>query len=94
MTYINQLKHLFLGTRSYSEYAKKENIIIFSTPFDYDGVDLLYGLNVPFFKVASFEITDIPLIEYIASKKKPILLSTGMSNKEEIAEAIEVIKRM
>ena len=70
---------------------KKKKIIIFSTPFDYLGVDLLHNLKVPF-KIASFEITDLPLIEYIASKKKPILLSTGMSNKKEISEALEVIK--
>ena len=70
----------------------KKKILIFSTPFDYKGVDLLDNLNVPFFKIASFEITDIPLIEYIASKRRPILLSTGMSNEGEIGDALEIIK--
>ena len=51
-------------------HAKKENIIIFSTPFDYDGVEFTLWFKCTFFKVASFEITDIPLIEYIASKKE------------------------
>ncbi len=74
------------------EHANKVGITIFSTPFDHRGVDLLERLNVPFYKVASFEITDLLLIEYIASKKKPILLSTGMSNEKEIGEALEIIK--
>lgn len=82
----------FSWHKSLFKHAKKEGIIIFSTPFDYEGVDLLDSLNVPFFKIASFEITDLPLIEYVASKKKPILLSTGMSNEQDISEAIEVIK--
>jgi pseudaminic acid synthase len=74
------------------EFAKKEGILIFSTPFDYKGVDLLEKLKVPLYKIASFEITDHPLIEYIASKNKPILLSTGMSSEKDIGEALEVIK--
>ena len=73
-------------------HAKKEGILIFSTPFDDRGVDLLDKLKVPFFKVASFEITDHPLLEHIASKKKPILLSTGISSEQEIGDALEVIK--
>ena len=82
----------FSWHKSLFNYAKKEGITIFSTPFDYKAVDLLDSLNVPFFKIASFEITDLPLIEYIASKNKPILLSTGMSNKKEIGDALELIK--
>ncbi len=82
----------FSWHQSLFSHAKKEEIIIFSTPFDYSAVDLLDKLNVPFYKIASFEITDLSLIEYIASKKKPILLSTGMSNEKEIGEALEVIK--
>ena len=71
------------------EFAKSHDILIFSTPFDESAVDLLFNLNVPAFKVASFELTDLPLINYIASKGKPILLSTGMSNESEIAEALD-----
>ena len=71
------------------EFAKLNNIILFSTPFDETAVDLLDGLNVPAFKIASFEITDLPLINYVASKGKPMFLSTGMSNVNEIGEAVE-----
>ncbi len=74
--------------------AKKEKITLISTPFDESAVDLLEDLNVPAFKIASFEIIDIPLIKYIASKNKPILLSTGMSNLEEIDEALKTIREV
>ena len=73
-------------------YAKNIDMTIFSTPFDESAVDLLEELDTPAYKIASFEITDIPLIEYVASKQKPILLSTGMANIEEVSEAIKSIK--
>ncbi len=75
------------------DYAKKINITIFSTPFDETAVDLLEKLNTPAYKIASFEITDLPLIKYAASKNKPMLLSTGMANFNEVKEAIETIKK-
>tara|TARA_B100000242_G_C43038706_1_gene484408 strand:+ start:471 stop:1511 length:1041 start_codon:yes stop_codon:yes gene_type:complete len=75
------------------DYAKKINITIFSTPFDETAVDLLENLNTPAYKIASFEITDLPLIKYAASKNKPMLLSTGMANFNEVQEAIETIKK-
>ena len=73
-------------------FAIKNGITLFSTPFDETAVDLLEGLNVPVFKIASFEIVDLPLIKYIASKNKPVLISTGMASLEEIANAIEITK--
>ena len=74
------------------EYAKDKKITCFSTPFDYESVDLLYSLDVPIFKIASADITHIPLIKKIAKKKLPIILSTGMASLNEINEAINTIE--
>ena len=71
--------------------ARKEGITCFSTPFDKTAVDLLESLNNPIYKIASFEITDIPLIKYIASKQKPIILSTGIAMEEDIKLALATI---
>ena len=76
------------------EEAKKIGITCFSTPFDKSAVDLLESLDNPIYKIASFEITDIPLIEYIASKHKPIILSTGVAMIEDIEQAIDACRRM
>lgn len=72
--------------------AREEGLICFSTPFDKTAVDLLESLNNPIYKVASFEITDIPLIKYIASKHKPIILSTGIAMEEDIQLALDTIR--
>ena len=71
------------------DFAKLHGVLLFSTPFDETAVDLLHSLDVPAFKIASFEITDLPLIEYAASKGKPLFMSTGMSNQDEIGDALE-----
>jgi pseudaminic acid synthase len=88
----DEAKTPFAWHKELFRYANDIGIDIFSSPFDETAVDLLESLNTPAYKIASFELTDLPLIKYVAKTNKPILMSTGMSTEEEISEALEAAR--
>ena len=75
------------------DYAKKQGITIFSSPFDKTAIDVLEDLNAPAYKIASCELIDLPLIRYAATTGKPLIISTGMGTLEEISEAVETARQ-
>lgn len=79
--------------RDIKEECEKNGLDFLSTPFDETAVDFLEDLDVECYKIASYELVDIPLIEYVASKGKPVIISCGMGSREEIQEAVEACKR-
>ena len=89
---IKKLELLKEDHQELMDYAKQKNIMFLSTPFDNRSVDLLVELGVPLIKISSGEITNHPFLEYIAKHDLPIILSTGMSTLEEVAEAVSIIK--
>lgn len=95
-TQYEMLKKLELSKndfRALKKYAEKLGIIFLTSPFDEEAVDFLDELSVPAFKIASGELTNLPFLEYVARKNKPIILSTGMSTLREVKEAVDTIKR-
>ena len=96
-TYGKHRERLELPEDAYRElaaYAKRLGLIFLASAWDPRSADFLESLGVPAFKVASADVTNLPLLEHIAKKRKPILLSTGMSDLEEVAEAVAVVKRV
>ncbi|MCH8864921.1 MAG: N-acetylneuraminate synthase family protein [Chloroflexi bacterium] len=92
----DMLKRLELTENNFTElsnYARNKGLIFLATPFDERSVDLLDELDVPAFKIASGEITNVPLLRHIARKKKPVILSTGMATLDEIGESLEIIRQ-
>ena len=85
----NEAQTPYVWHKELFKFANDLGITLFSTPFDESAVELLESLKAPAYKIASFELTDLPLISYVAKQRKPMLMSTGMATEEEISEALE-----
>ncbi|MEM3401728.1 MAG: N-acetylneuraminate synthase family protein [Candidatus Hadarchaeales archaeon] len=95
-TYGEHRKKLELSDEEFKRlfnFARKLGIDFYATPFDFKSADFLDELGIPCFKIASFDVTNLPFIDYVCKKGKPVILSTGMSTWEELDEAVEVIRR-
>jgi len=90
--YLNQDMFGFDEFKKISDYCKSLGITFLATPFDDQSADLLDKLNVPAFKIASTDLTNLPFLEYVAKKNKPMLISVGMGSLEEIKEAVNVVE--
>jgi N,N'-diacetyllegionaminate synthase len=89
---LKRLELSFDSFKTLKGYCEHKDIIFLSTPYDYRSADFLDELEIPAFKIASGEITNVPFLSYIARKKKPLILSTGMSTEEEVQDALKVIQ--
>jgi N-acetylneuraminate synthase/N,N'-diacetyllegionaminate synthase len=89
---LKRLELTFADFRKIDQHCRELDILFMSTPFDFESVDFLYNLNVPAFKISSGDLTNHPLLELAASKGRPVILSTGMSDLSEVAEAVEVVR--
>lgn len=89
---VKKLELSFEQFRSIKKYCQEKNILFLSTPFDLDSIDFLEEIEIPFWKIPSGEITNLPYLEKIAKTGRDIILSTGMSEMEEIENAISILK--
>lgn len=90
---VKKLELSFEQFRSIKGYCEKKGILFLSTPFDLDSIDFLQEIDIPFWKIPSGEITNLPYLEKIAKTKKDIILSTGMSTMEEIGQALDILRK-
>jgi len=94
-TQFEMLKKLELSTEAHNilkDYCNEKKIVFLSTPFDFDSVNLLEEIDVPFYKISSSDLTNIPFLEYIAKLNKPMILSTGMASLGEVEKTIEKLR--
>jgi N,N'-diacetyllegionaminate synthase len=89
---VKRLELPFEAFRELQSYCNAKGILFLSTPFDYDSIDFLAELRVPAFKIASGEITNLPFVEHVARKGRPLILSTGMATLSEVGKAVETIR--
>ena len=95
-TYGEHRKALELSNEDFielQEYSNERTIIFFASPWDEESADFLESINIPLFKIASADVINLPLIEHVAKKRKPMIVSTGMSTLEEVKDAVDVISK-